>query len=243
MTAGLARARLQGMLRMTEQIGRRFPLAKEEPLRGPTVVIDSDTGLVTVEVEIFVERPVEEVADAINPPNWDVGSSFFQTDGTFLIAPEQARCLAEGRSDCGPLREVDPPTNDYDWSVLHERFHAEDEYGLDSAFTNLLWVNPDWIRTPQGARMYVVAYTLYAALDGRVGAVTGVTILRDDGELSAKELAADRTRVRMRKRIRFESQWANVATYLGFRAVRDDLDDQFRATATAHVTPPTGPAS
>ena len=104
-------------------------------------------------------------------------------------------------------------------------------------------VNPDWITTPQGQRMYVVAYTLFAALEGRVGSVTGVKLLRDDGELSAKERAGGRTRVRMRKRVRFESQWANIATYIGFMAARDELDDQFRETASAHVTASTSPAS
>jgi hypothetical protein len=231
------------MLRMAEHLGRRFPAAKEQPLRGPNVVIDPDTGLVTVEVEIFLERRVDEVAKAIDPPHWDDGSRFFQADGTFLISAEQAQCLADGRSDCGPLTAVEPPTNDYDWSVLYEHFHAQDDYGLDSTFTNLLWVNPDWIRTPKGDRMYVVAYTLYAALEGRVGSVTGVKILRDDGELSAKELRGGRSRVRMRKRIRFESQWANIATYIGFRAARDELDDQFRQTASAHVRAATTPAS
>jgi hypothetical protein len=243
MPVSLARHRLRNMLRMAEHLGRNFPVVRETPLRGPNVVIDPDTGLVTVEVEIFIARPVDEVAQAIDPPHWDDGSRFFQSDGTFLISIEQAQCLADGRSDCGALVPVEPPSNDYDWAVLYEHFHAEDDFGLDSTFTNLLWVNPDWIMTPKGERMYVVAYTLLAALDGRVGDVTGVKILRDDGELSAKALRGDRSRVRMRKHIRFESQWANVATYLGFMAARNELDDQFRDTASGHVSGATSPAS
>ena len=228
---------------MTAHLGRNFPVTAEKPPPTPRVVIDPETGLVTVEVEIFLARPVEEVARVIDPPHWDDGGRFFQSDGAFLISPEQAQCLAEGRSDCGAPREVAPPGNEYDWAVLYEHFHAVDDYGHKSTFTNLLWVNPDWITTPQGDRMYVVAYTLFAALEGSVGGVTGVKVLRDDGELSAKSLGEGRSRVRMRKRIRFESQWANVATYIGFRVGRDDLDDQFRETASATVRPATSPAS
>jgi hypothetical protein len=243
MPAGLARTRLRSMLRMTDHLRRRFPVARERPLPSPNVVIDPDTGLVTVEVEIFIARPIGEVAQAIAPPNWDEGGRFFQTDGCFLISADQARCLAAGRSDCGPPVEVQPPSGDYDWAVLYEHFHAEDADGLDSTFTNLLWVNPDWITTPKGERMYIVAYTLYAPLGGRVGSVEGVKILRDDGELGAKELRNGHTRVRMRKHVRFESQWANIATYIGFRAAQEDLDDQFRETASARVTVSTNPAS
>jgi hypothetical protein len=221
---------------MARHLCRCFPVA-EEPVRGPTVTFDDQTGLVTVEVEIMMARPVDEVARAIDPPHWDDGSRFFQTDGTFLISLEQARCLAAGRTDCGALREVPPPANDYDWAVLYEGFRADGDDGFESVFTNLLWVNPDWILTPDGDRMYIVAYTLFAALDGRVGGVDGVRILRDDGELSAKSLARGRTRVRMRKHIRFESQWANLATYVGFKAAGNDLEAELRETASARVNP------
>lgn len=231
------------MLRMTKHLAARFPPVPDVPVRGPSVTIDPDTGLVTVEVEIVVARPVDQVARAIDPPHWDDGSRFFRGDGAFLISREQAQCLAAGGTNCGAPREVAPPTNEYDWAVLYEHFQAQDDSGLDSTFTNLLWVNPDWIRTPQGPCMYVVAYTLYAALEGRVGDVGGVRILRDDGELGAKPLAADRTRVRMRKRVRFESQWANVATYVGFKAAERELGAQFTETATATVKSPTAPAS
>jgi hypothetical protein len=237
MPVRLARHRLENMLRMAAVVGGRFPAVREEPVRGPHVVIEPDTGLVTVEVEIFVERPVDDVAEVIDPPHWDDGGRFFQGDGAFLVSREQAQCLADGRIDCGELRAVAPPSNDYDWAVLYERFHAADADGFESRFTNLLWVNPDWIRTPQGDRMYVVAYTLFAALEGRVGGVDGVKVIRDDGELSAKSLGPDRSRVRMRKQIRFESQWANIATYAAFRAAGVALQDQFRETASATVRP------
>jgi hypothetical protein len=231
------------MLRMTQHLAARCTPVSDVPVRGPSVTMDPDTGLITVEVEIVVARPVDEVAKAIDPPHWDDGSRFFRGDGARLISRTQAQCLAAERSDCGEIREVDPPTDEYDWAVLYEHFHASDDSGLDSTFTNLLWVNPDWITTPQGPRMYVVAYTLYAALEGRVGSVQGVRILRDDGELSAKPLGAARARVRMRKRVRFESQWANVATYVGFKSAQNDLGKQFNETATATVRPDTGQAN
>ena len=60
MPAALARYRLRNMLRMTQHLGRNFPVMREKPLSGPTVVIDPETGLVTVEVEIFIARPVDE---------------------------------------------------------------------------------------------------------------------------------------------------------------------------------------
>lgn len=232
----LARSRLEDMLGLTKAVVGRYPLADDEPLVGPNVYMDVATGLVTVDVEIFVERPLEEVMVAIDPQNWDLAGRFFHPDGTFFVDPARVQAFLDGDfSQPGTLKPPEPGT-DYGWSVLYERFDARDEDGVDSTFHNLLWVNPDVLTAPDGTKRYVLAYMLHTALRGRVGLVNGVRIERDDGDLSAKPIGPTRCRVRMRKRIRFESEWANLATYAGFRMAQNDLDDQFLETASAGTT-------
>jgi hypothetical protein len=229
MPATLADYRLRNMLRLTRRLRERYPAHEPLAAASPSVVIDDRTGLVTVDVEIVIDRDVCEVARAIDPQNWDEGSRFFYPDGTYLADPKDPTCAVGGPCRESPL----PPGSDYDWAILRERFRAADPDGRTTEFDNLLWVNPDWLRTTDGWDKYVVTYLLAKNLGGRVGDVTGVKIVRDDGELSAKALGRTHTRVRMRKRIRFESPWANVATYVGFRAVERDLAAQFLETASA----------
>jgi hypothetical protein len=233
--AVLARARLEDMLGLTRAVVDKYPVA-EEPLVGPNVHMDVATGLVTVDVEIFVDRPVRDVACAIDPQNWDLASRFFHPDGTFIVDPARLQAFLDG--DFSQPGTFTPPQagTDYEWAILYERFEAHAEDGVGSTFHNLLWVNPDWIRTPDGVQRYVLSYMLHTGLRGRVGLVNGVRIERDDGELSAKPIGDGRSRVRMRKRIRFESEWANLATYAGFRVAQNDLDDQFLETASAGLT-------
>ena len=198
----------------------------------PRIVIDPDTGLVTVEVTITLKSPFDGVAKAIDPQNWDEGGQFFYPNGAYIASPNATPLGAGGPPPPAPM----PPSGSaYGWAVLYERFRAVDPDGHEASFSNLLWVDTERYWGRDDKRRYVASYLLDAPLSAQVGAVQHVTILRDDGELKATELEGGETRVRMCKRIRFESDWANYATYVGFRFASRDLAGQLRDTASASV--------
>lgn len=191
-------------------------------LDGPVIAMDTRTGLVSIDVAFTIEREFEEVCDLLDPQNWDLGGKFFHPDGTYLAAerdPNRIRCSTCGTSCSVPEAPGLPAGDDWDWQVLYEHFHGDDPRGFDVSFHNLLWVNPDRVTSRRGLQQYVVTYALHTSLAGRADFVGGVRFERDDGDVSAERLDAERTRVRMRKRIRFAGEWANVTTYIAYKYV------------------------
>ncbi len=212
------------------------PVPRALDVQGPFVAMDADTGLVSVDVDLVVPRAFDEVKYMLDPQNWDLGGKHFYPDGTYLAADDPAdpeRCAHCGAVCTVPPGPSLPAGSDYPYRLLYEHFHGSDPGGFDVAFDNLLWVNPDILKTHDGHPKYVVTYSLHASLCGRVDFVSGVRFVRDDGEVSAVDEGHSRTRIHMRKNIRFDSQWANLTTYIAYRyegrAVADDLADVAQA--------------
>ena len=209
-------------------------------LRGPTIDMDTDIGLVTVEVAFTVDRPFREVIELLDPQYWDLGGKYFYPDGTYLTnanRPDDRRCATCGASCTVPEAPGLPAGTDYGWKVLYEHFHGTDARGFDVSFHNLLWVNPDLVTSPRGGRMYVVTYALHSSLCGRADFVSGITFERDDGDVSAEELDAASTRIHMRKHIRFTSEWANVTTYIAYRYVGAETAADLLGVVSAALPP------
>jgi hypothetical protein len=216
-------------------------------LRGPAISMDPATGLVSIDVAFSIERPFEEVCDLLDPRSWDLGGKYFYPDGTELVRgadPEKRRCTTCGKS----LTKVEEPGlglgDDWDWKVLYEHFHGTDPSGFDVEFHNLLWVNPDRLTSRHGRPLYVVTYALHTSKSGRTDYVQDVLFERDDGDVSAERLDAGHTRVHMRKRIRFRSEWANLTTYIAYKyvgaATAEDLVGVVSAALPADAVPPSG---
>jgi hypothetical protein len=205
-------------------------------LRGPEVGMDLRTGLVMIDVAFTIERPFEEVCDLLDPQHWDLGGKFFYPDGTYLAAerdPNRIRCSTCGTSCSVPEAPGLPAGDDWDWQVLYEHFHGVDPRGFDVSFHNLLWVNPDRVTSPRGLPQYVVTYALHTSLAGRADFVGDVQFERDDGDVSAERLDAERTRIHMRKRIRFSSEWANLTTYVAYKYVGAETADDLVGVVSA----------
>jgi hypothetical protein len=239
--------RRPGIVHFAETLAGRRDVPDREPhkrtyrlsgLDGPAIRMDPATGLVTIDVAFSVDRPFEEVRDLLDPRYWDLGGKYFHPDGTYLrpsAHPKTDRCRRCGKSRTATEDDRLAIGGDWSWQVLYEHFHGSDASGFDVSFDNLLWVNPDRLLSPEKRRLYVVTYALHKSLAGRTDYVESLRFERDDGDVSAEELAPEETRVHMRKRIRFRNEWANVSTYIAYKYVGADTARDLLGVVSAEL--------
>ncbi len=155
--------------------------------------------------DVFVPRPVNDIARALDPQSWDLCSPFF-TD-THLASTAGPCCPASPAASCSETGKRSEPAGKPYAAVLYEHFCIADDcsspcpgpHRCNIDFENLLCVTTEY--TPgiscslfaACADRYDVDFDLASGISGELLGVEPAPLITDEGHVSARRATAAET--------------------------------------------------